>query len=143
MSLYKQMINYELKNNKTFIKIIIKNNKIECENNIIKSDIQNKIKNINIEIITFYTSMYDYKIIKEDAYWDSIKDVEKEHVPIYKKNDDIIEWIEWYSIYFNNNKIDIYETEKFTKRKHVFNNTEECLKTVIYEQTNPKYKNFI
>ena len=44
---------------------------------------------------------------------------------------------------FNNNKIDIYETEKFTKRKHVFNNTEECLKTVIYEQTNPKYKNFI
>ena len=143
MSLYKQMINYELKNNKTFIKIIIKNNKIECINTIIKNDIQNKIKNINIDLITFYTSLYDYDIIKEDTFWCSIKDVEKEQYPIYKKNDDIVEWIEWYSIYFNNNKTDIYETEKFTKREHIFDNTEKCLKTVIYEQTNPKYKNFI
>jgi len=38
MSLYKQMIIYELSNNKTFIKIIINNNKIECINNIIKED---------------------------------------------------------------------------------------------------------
>ena len=95
MSLYKQMINYELNNNKTFIKIIIKNNKIECINTIIKNDIQNKIKNIKIDIITFYTSLYDYNIIKEDNYWTYIKDVEKEQYPIYKKDDDIVEWFEY------------------------------------------------
>jgi hypothetical protein len=143
MSLYKQMIIYELNNNITFIKISIKNNNIECSNDIIKKDILNKIKNMDIKIIIFYTSLYDYEINKADTYWSTIKNLEKDQLPIYRKNDDIGDWIEWFSINFNNDKIDIYETSKFTKRKYIFDNTEECLKTVIYEQTNPKYKNFI
>ena len=31
-----------------------------------------------------------------------------------------------------------YETDKFTKRKHVFENKQDCLDSVNYIQTNPK-----
>jgi hypothetical protein len=143
MSLYKQMIIYELNNNSTFVKISIKNNIIECHNKIIKNDIEIKIKTMDIKFIIFYTSLYDYEIIKPDTYWDTIKNLDKDQMPIYKKDDDIGEWIEWFSINFNNNKVDIYETSSFTKRKHIFDNTEECSKTIIYKQTNPKYEKFI
>jgi hypothetical protein len=137
------MIIYELNNNSTFVKISIKNNIIECHNKIIKNDIEIKIKTMDIKFIIFYTSLYDYEIIKPDTYWDTIKNLDKDQMPIYKKDDDIGEWIEWFSINFNNNKVDIYETSSFTKRKHIFDNTEECSKTIIYKQTNPKYEKFI
>ena len=143
MSLYKQMIIYELNNNSTFIKVSIKNNNIECTNKVIKTDIQNKINTMDIKLIVFYTSLYDYEIIGEDTFWRTVKDLDKDQMPIYKRNDDIGDWIEWFSIKFNNDIVDVYETEKFIKRKHIFDNTEECLKTVIYEQTNPKYKKFV
>ena len=42
MSIYNYFIIYELSNNKTFVKIEIKNNKIECDNKVIKKDIEEK-----------------------------------------------------------------------------------------------------
>jgi hypothetical protein len=143
MSLYNEMIIYELKNISSFIKITIKNNKVDCINDFINNDIVNKIKDMGIKIFIFYVSLYDYEIIKEDEYWTSVKNLENDQLPIYRKDNDIGDFIEWYSINFNNNNTDVYETVKFTKRKHIFNNTEECLKTVNYEQTNPKYSKFI
>ena len=142
MSLYKQMIIYELNNNKSFIKITITKNNVECDNEIIQKDIINKLNKINIKFFVFFVSLYDYSLLDKDIYWDTIKDLEREEMPIYRKKDSIEEFIEWYGLNFNNDRIDIYETRKFMKRDYIFDNHEKCLKTVIYEQTNPKFKNF-
>ena len=142
MSIYNYFIIYELFNNKTFVKIEIKNNKIECDNKVIKKDIEEKIKNIDIKKVNFYVSLYDYKLIKESAFWDTIKNLERNEMPIYRKNEDLKDFLLWYENNFNNDKVDIYETDKFTKRKTVFSNKEKCLESVKYQQTNPKFSNF-
>jgi len=146
-SLYKNAIIYDISNNKTFEKVKIDNNKILCSNKDILKDIENKYKNIkqhkiNINICVFYVSLCDYGIIKKSYYWDHIKELDLENLPIYKKDNNLYDFITWYKKYFNNNKIAIYETDKFTKRKHVFENKQDCLDSVNYIQTNPKYKKF-
>lgn len=128
-------------------KIIIENNKIkECENKIIKIDIEKKIKKMNktIEYIEFYTSLYDYEIIEKDEYWETIKNLDIKNLPIYLKKNDIEEYIKWLKNNFNNNKTVIYETSKFTKREHKFEpeEKEKCLKSIKWEQTNKRFQNF-
>lgn len=146
-SLYKNAIMYDISNNNTFEKVKIENNKIICSNKDILKDIQTKYENIkkqklNINICVFYVSLCDYKFIKNSYYWDNIKHLDLEILPIYKKNNNLYDFITWYKKNFNNNKIAIYETDKFTKRKHVFDNKQNCLDSVNYIQTNPKHKKY-
>ena len=141
--MYKKLIIYEFKNTNIFIKVIIKNNEINCKNDIIKNDIQNKIKDFQkIHFMEFYVCLCDYGIIKQTEYWNTIKNINLNEFPIYKKNMEFNIFFEFYLKQFNNNTARIYETIKMTKRKYIFNTQEECLKTVIYSQTNPKFKNF-
>ena len=133
-------INYELRNNKTFIKVTIDKNVVICENDIIKKDINNKL-NFSINHIEFYVSLFDYNVIKPTYYWDTIKNIPNKYLPIYKKNTDFKTFIDW--LISNNKKNKVrYETSKFTKRKFVFKNNQECLNTVKWEQTNPKHKHY-
>lgn len=147
MYYYNKSIIFEFENNKSFNKIIIKNNEIiKCDNDKIKKDIKKKISKImkKINFIEFYTSLYDYEIIEEDTYWETIKTLDKKNFPIYRKNEEFNEFIEWINLNFNNNNIRIYETCKFTIRKTNFNNDQidECNKSVIYKNTNKKFDNF-
>ena len=139
------IFDFELVN--SFIKIIIENNKIiKCDENKIKLDIKSKLDKINlkIEYIEFYTSLYDYEIIKNNVYWDTIKHLDIDELPIYKKNKNLLEFFEWTKKNFNNNKIKIYETSKFTKRITNFTPSEEkkCLESIKYSNINIKFKNF-
>jgi len=145
MYIYNKTIMYELKNNPTFIKVEISNNEILCDNKIIKKDIKEKFKNtkLNVKKCIFYTSLYDYDIIKHTYFWDTIKNIEIVHYPIYKKNKDLTEYINWLNTNLNNNDIRIYETSKFTKREHVFNDKSRCEKSIDWGIiTNYKFKTF-
>ncbi len=141
---YKKSILYEFDTNDTFVKIDIKKNIITCNNALIKKDIETKIKNINIIILTFYVSKYDYNLLKEDYYWNTIKTLSIDELPIYRINNDFEEFTTWYNNYFNNNNIRIYETQQFTKREHIFDDVEKCKKSVSYdEKTNHKFDKFV
>ena len=143
MSLYNTFITYELQNNNTFIKIEINNNKVECVNKEIKKDIESKIQKINIINVIFYVSLYDYELIPITYFWKTIKNLEKEQMPIYKKNENIKDFLLWYDKNFNNNQIQVYETDKFTQRKTNFTLEKECLESIDYnKQSNPKFKIF-
>lgn len=143
---YKSII-FEFENNKSFNKIIISDNKIiKCDNNIVCKNIQDKIINFTrtIKYVEFYVSMYDYKIVKNDIYWDTIKNLDRINLPIYREKDNLDEYLEWLKNNFNNNNVRIYETSKFTQRQTNFNNDENkiCLESVIYKNTNKKFDNF-
>jgi hypothetical protein len=140
--MYKKAIIYNIKNNNSFGKITIDNNNVKCENKNIKNDIEKKISKIKIKFAIFYISLYDYGIIKESYYWDLINKIGIKEFPIYKKSENLYDFILWYDKYFNNSLIDIFETNKFTKRKHVFDEKNECLKSVNYKQTNNKFRNY-
>ena len=143
MSLYNTFITYELQNNNTFIKIEINNNKVECVNKEIKKDIESKIQKINIINVIFYVSLYDYELIPITYFWKTIKNLEKEQMPIYKKNENIKDFLLWYDKNFNNNQIQVYETDKFTQRKTNFTLEKECLESIDYnKQSNPRFKIF-
>lgn len=138
---------FELKLNNSFNQIIIEKNKItKCDDNKVKQDIENKLSKIknNIEYVEFFVSLYDYKIINPDEYWETIKNLDKNYLPIYRKNNDFEEFILWLEKNFNNNDIRTYETSKFTKRRTNFSSNEKalCLDSVKWTQTNPKYKKF-
>lgn len=144
---YNKSIIFEFENNNSFNKIIIENNEItKCDNKNIKINIKNKLKNKekNIKYVEFYISLYNYNILKQDIYWDTIKNLDRKNLPIYKKDDDLYEFIDWLKENFNNNKIRIYETSKFTKRITNFNADEntQCLSSVKYINTNKKFNNF-
>ena len=115
-------------------KIIIKKNKIIfCKNEKIKKDIEIKINYKKmINYVEFYVSLYDYEIIKKDVFWNTIKDLDRYNLPIYKKNEDLYDFLYWFQKNFNNNIISIYETSKFTKKKYIFelNEKNECLKNI-------------
>jgi hypothetical protein len=145
MNMYKKAIIYDIKNNNIFTKVTITNNSIECKHNIIKNDIENKILNlkINIQYLTFYVSLCDYNIIKSSYFWDTIKNIDIEQYPIYIKSTNLKKFIEWYNKHFNNSSVEIFETNKFVKRKHVFINQEECLKSVVWKQTNNRFSKFV
>ena len=143
---------FEFKLNKTFIPIIIEKNSItKCENDTIKRDINDKLNKLtqtktkSIEYVEFYVSLYDYELTDIDEYYNTIKNLNLSNLPIYRKSNDLGEYIEWLKINFNNNNIRTYETSKFTKRKSVFNpdEKESCLKSVKWEQTNLRYKKFV
>ena len=139
---YNKSIIYDFENNDTYVKIKIENNKIECKNKIIKKDIEDKIKKININFIIFYVSLYDYELLKKTEYSKTIDILPLNELPIYKKNNDINDFFNWYNKNFNNNEIQVFETSNFIKRKEKFKNDEECKKSVIYEQTNYKHKTY-
>lgn len=151
MDFYKKAIVYDLSNNNTFIQIKINNNIVSCENNLIKSDIENKIKillkNNKIKLISFiyfFVSLYDYQLLSSSYYWEIIQNLPLKQLPIYRKDNDLYEFIFWYNENFNNNNIEIFETLKFTKRKkYIFDNKEECLNSVEWLQTNPKFDKFL
>ena len=147
MDFYYRSIIFEFKLNSTFIKVTIEKNKvIICNNKEIKQDIIKKLALIgkSIEYVEFYTSLYDYGLIEIDKYWEGIKNFDLVNLPIYKKTTDLETFILWLNDNFNNNKIRIYETSKFTKRQTIFNSDEKelCLKSVKWEQTNKKFKSF-
>lgn len=141
MYIYNKAIIYELDKNNDFVKVEINNKVIKCENEKILIDIEQKLKK-TITLVIFYVSVYDYKIKENNCYWDSIKNLPKNELPIYLKNDDLNEYLDWLNKNFNNNETRIYETSKFTKRKFVFESYETCKDTVIWEQTNSKFKKF-
>ena len=141
MYIYNKAIIWEMDNNEDFIKVEINNNVVVCENKTIFSDIQQKL-NKTIKQALFYVSVYDYELKKSNYYWDTIKSLPKNELPIYLKGDDLNNFLDWLDSNFNNNKIRIYETSKFTKRKSVFDSKEQCKETVKYEQTNYKFPTF-
>jgi hypothetical protein len=145
MTFYNKSIYYELYNNNTFINVKIIDNKIECANKIILDDIYKKIKNLSekINTVSFFTSLYDYDIIKEKYYWSTVKNLDRKELPIYRKNDDLSEYLHWLNKNFNNNEIETFETLKFVKRKYFFESDEQCKKSVDWNIiSNPKFKNF-
>jgi hypothetical protein len=104
MSIYNKSIIYEFNNNPTFIKIEINNDKVNCSNKEIKKDIEKKLNNINIEYVIFYVSSFDYNIIKNTYYWKTIKDLDRTHLPVYKKSDDLLEYLNDEKSYSYKNK---------------------------------------
>lgn len=149
MDFYYRSIIFEFKSNSTYIKVIINKNKVDCDNKKIKTDIESKINNHtqinkNIETVEFYVSEYDYGLRDSDEYWETIKNLDISNLPIYRKEGNLEEYLMWLKENFNNNKIRIYETSKFTKRQSVFNSDEKekCLKSVVWEQTNKKFPSF-
>lgn len=132
---------WDLVHNDKFVQVEINDNIVNCKNPDILSDIKSKLK-ISVKNVLFFTSLYDYNIIKEDYYWTSIKNISKKELPIYLKNDNLTEYLDWLNTNFNNDNFKIYETSKFTKRKTIFNSKEECKNTVKWEQTNYKFANF-
>ena len=107
MYIYNKAIICELDNNIDYIKVEINQNEIICQNKIVLKDIKSKLK-INVENVFFYVSVYDYNLKEADYYWDNIKNLPKEELPIYLKNSELNEYLEWLNKNFNNNKIDIY-----------------------------------
>lgn len=144
MNLYRNAIIYDISNNITFEQVKIDNNKVICKNDDIRNDIKHKINGLNINICVFYVSLCDYDIIENTYYWNNVKKLDLYELPIYKKDNDFNEFISWYNLNFNNDKVDVYETTKFTKRKkYVFDDKDDCLKSVEWLQTNPKFKKFV
>lgn len=150
MYFYKKSIIFEFDNlNKTiYNKVKIENNKItECKNKKIFADINSELSKINFVIkhVEFYTSLYDYGEINLDEFWETIKDLDLKNLPIYKKNENLEKFLNWLNINFNNDEIRIYETDKFTKREHIFNEDqkEKCAESIKWEQTNHKYSKFV
>ena len=141
MYIYNKAIICELDNNIDYIKVEINQNEIICQNKIVLKDIKSKLK-INVENVFFYVSVYDYNLKEANYYWDNIKNLPKEELPIYLKNTELNEYLEWLNKNFNNNKIDIYETSKFTKRKFIFDSKETCKESVKWENTNYKFSSF-
>lgn len=141
---YNKAIVNEYQHDKTMEKIIIEDNKVKCDNAIIRADIEQKIKKINIKIIdvVFYVSLCDYGVLDETINYKNIKHLSLVDEPIYKKDTNIADFLIWYAEHFNNNKIDVYETSRFTKREKSFNENDKCLKSVKYEITNHKFHNF-
>ena len=141
--MYKRFILYELKHNQTIQEVIIQKNVVKCDNSIIKSDIECKSTNINIAYVKFYCSLCDYEIIEPTIDYNNLKKLPRDLYPIYKKNEDFEEFISFYLKNFNNNDVEIFETNNMTKRKYKFDDKEECLKSVVYEKTNGKFENFV
>ena len=117
---YNKSIIYDFENNDTYVKIKIENNKIECKNKIIKKDIEDKIKKININFIIFYVSLYDYELLKKTEYSKTIDILPLNELPIYKKNNDINDFFNWYNKNFNNNEIQVMN-KQIINIKHIHN----------------------
>ena len=142
-SYYNKSIIYEFNNNTSFVKIEINKDTISSTNQKINKIIQNKLNSSKkIDFVVFYISLYDFELIPNTYFWETIKDIDRENLPILKKDDDLYEFLDWLNTHFNNNSIETFETSKFTKRQYVFNEQETCLKSVVWEQTNPRYYNF-
>jgi hypothetical protein len=139
--IYNKSIIWELINNNDFIKIEIKKNKIFCDNELIKADIEKKLK-LTIEHVEFFASVYDYKIRDSNYFWNNIKNLPNSELPIYFKDMDLNEYLQWLNKEINNNNARIYETSKITKREFVFDNKDKCKATVKWENTNYKFDTF-
>jgi hypothetical protein len=141
--MYKRFILYELKNNETISKVIINKNTVQCDIDLIKNDITLKIKDIVIDYVEFYCSLCDYGIIEETIDYSNLKKLPLLLYPIYKKDTNFNDFLEFYLKNYNNNEIEIFETFKFIKRKYHFEDKDECLKSIVYEKTNNKYEKFV
>lgn len=129
--------------NNIFEKIDIKNNQVICKTDIIKKDLEDKIKDSNNTYnITFFVSKKSYKINESSFFYTQFENSNSDILPIYKKQDDLLKFIEWYKVNYTKNKIDIFETDKFTKRKYYFNNDKDCLNSINYVPSNPKHKHY-
>lgn len=150
MDIYTQYIFYELENDKSFAKIIIKENKeIYCENETIRIDIANKIQNIQInkyfhftnELIIF-ASLIEYGIIPKNYNWKYYENLPFIHLPIYKKNTSLEKYLEL--IFAKDNQIEIFETKRYKKKENYwFSVKEECKNYANqWVQTNPEFEKF-
>lgn len=141
--IYNTALIYEFAHNSSFIKVKIIDNKVECDNNKIKEDIESKLS-ISIKYICFYTSAYDYNLIPIDEYWNIIKDHNITTMPIYLKTMDLTEYLHYMNKNFNNNNPKIYEITKFQQRETLFNTSDECKKSItsskIYYTASTEYE---
>lgn len=141
MYIYNKAIIWDFDNNNDFIKVEINNNIITCVNKTIETDIKNKLSKPILKAV-FYTSVYDYNLKESNYFWNTIKNLPINELPIYLKNNDLNEFLEWLNEHFNNDNPRIYETFKFTKRNFIFESIEKCKETVKWEQTNYKFPTF-
>lgn len=142
MYFYKKSIIFDLSlYPNIFCKVQIINNNVSTSNLIVKYDIEKKIIDMKINLVSFYVSLSDYKEIEKSEFY--LENLPIEILPVYKPDTDILIFLNFYNNFYNNNKIRIYETNKFTVRDYIFNDKNTCIKSVKYETTNPKFKNFI
>lgn len=144
MLYYNESIAYELKHNQYYINVRISNNNVKCENEIIKLDLEKQLKiRPNIVNALFYVCMYSYGLIKPTYYHKTVQKLDRHELPVYKKGDDIHEFLKWMNINFNNNDVNIFETKKFISRKLMFDDKTSCEKDVRWDIiTNHKFNNF-
>lgn len=141
MNYYYKSIIYELNNTPSFIKVYINDNIVTSSNDKISNIIQSKINKLNkINNIQFYISLYDFQLLDSNYYWDTIKDLDRNNLPILRPNDDIYEFINWLNNNFN--KVKTYETLKFIKKEYIYDDPEKCKENILWEQTNSKFKKF-
>lgn len=142
--LYNKMIIFDINHNKSFIKCSIDNNIVSCSNNNIKKDIQSKltisVSHISVSHVSFYISLHDYGEIKTDKYYDTYKNLLFNELPIYKKDNDLTEFIN--NINTNNKQVKIYATKRFENINDDYNDPEKCKLNERNIITNYKYNNF-
>lgn len=118
-----------------FYKCTIEKSKVtKCENKTLCSLIQDKILDMNIENVTFYI------VNKESSYYNIIKHLPFETLPIYNLEMDFKDFINKY-IDIISCDIHCYETKKYEKVEYNFDNSENCFKIKPYN-TNPEYPTF-
>jgi hypothetical protein len=140
---YNKAIIHEFNNTPFLIPVTITDNTVKCKDKTVAEDIENKIADMKINHVIFYVSLYDYELLNETKYYENVLAyLPPCEYPIYKRDTDIGEFFKWYEENFNNNKTDVYESGKFTKREKVFDNNTTCTKSVVYAITNKKFHNF-
>lgn len=138
---YKSIMFY-ISNEQSFIKCTIDNNNVQCENEIIRSDIENK--QFKIKHISFYVFLQTYGINDHDphnALYNSISTLPFIMLPVYRKDDDIDTFIKSF-ISFSTLLTSCYDTKKYEKHIPDFTSTEKCKMSVIENNTNKDFSNF-
>lgn len=140
MDLNKIPIIYNFSLLNIFVKVEIKNKKVITKNKEIEENIKNKIYSETPDICF-------YALIDENSkFLDSYKFTNNQKFsvlfPVYTKQSNLRDFINFYKKEFTRNKISIFESDKFTIRDYYFKSEEECLKSVVLKSTNPKQKSF-
>jgi hypothetical protein len=130
-----------LNNSPLFIRVVIKDGKAESEMDSVTKDINTKLKTAEIQNMTFFVYKGDYVPKFESYIWEQIKELPFELLPIYRKKDPLLVFVEKYIVIVN--QVAVYETRKYEKRdKYIYFNLNECKKEMDWVQTNPKHQHF-
>jgi hypothetical protein len=90
-----KMLLYNIRSNNSFIPCTINKNIVSCDNKIIEKDIVKKITNLKIDHMTFYIFSQSYNN-KDEAYYNTVKDLPLKLLPTYKKTDNLQTFIKHY-----------------------------------------------